>query len=501
MARLDMNKAGYLILLIAFAISTLSYGQAKHFTRTNEIEKAYHLILDLRLEEAQSILDAYALEDPNNGLIPFVENYIDFFTIFIGEEKEEFKSLEANKSRRLEQIQKGDPNSPYFLFTQAEIKLQWALARLKFEEYFTAFTEVRSAHKLLEKNQKRFPTFVANKKSLGILHALVGTLPDNYQWGVRILGGIPGDISGGQREIEEVLSSAGQQDFLFEKETKAIYALLLLHLTNSDKAAWKTINTANLNPKESPLAAFIMANVALHVGKTDVAIKLLEGAPQDDKFLDFAYLDYMLGLSYLYKGDNRAVIYLKSFLDKFNGINYKKEACQKIAWFYLLKEDLELYRSWMEQVQKVGATIIDGDQAAMEEAVSEIVPEKTLLRARLYFDGHYLDLALQTLQNLNPYALSRIEDRIQYYYRLARIYHALGNYDKAIKNYELTYKLGKDNGAYYACSAQLNLGLIRESLGQKSPAADHFKICLSLKPSAYKNSLHQKAKAGLNRLK
>ena len=50
--------------------------------------------------------------------------------------------------------------------------------KLKFEEYFTAFNEVSKAYKLLTENQYRHPSFVANKKSLGILHAIIGTIPD-----------------------------------------------------------------------------------------------------------------------------------------------------------------------------------------------------------------------------------------------------------------------------------------------------------------------------------
>lgn len=57
----------------------------------------------------------------------------------------------------------GDPGSPYYLFTQAEVNLQWAALSIKFGEYLNSIFEIRKAYKLLEENQNKFPDFKANK--------------------------------------------------------------------------------------------------------------------------------------------------------------------------------------------------------------------------------------------------------------------------------------------------------------------------------------------------
>jgi hypothetical protein len=45
------------------------------------------------------------------------------------------------------------------------------------------------------------------------------------------------------------------------------------------------------------------------------------------------------------------------------------------------------------------------------------------------------------------------------------------------------------------------MGLIYENKGELSMADSAYHVCLSCKPADYKNSLSQKAKAGISRIK
>ena len=67
--------------------------------------------------------------------------------------------------------------------------------------------------------------------------------------------------------------------------------------------------------------------------------------------------------------------------------------------------------------------------------------------------------------------------------------------------YETTLKNGEGYDFYYIANAALHLGLIYEKMGNFNKAKDYFKRCLDMDPSEYENSINQKAKAGLNRLK
>jgi hypothetical protein len=62
-------------------------------------------------------------------------------------------------------------------------------------------------------------------------------------------------------------------------------------------------------------------------------------------------------------------------------------------------------------------------------------------------------------------------------------------------------KTGQQLREYYAARAALQIGYIYEQRGDKMRAISFFEKCLSLKDHDYKNSLDQRAKAGLARCK
>jgi hypothetical protein len=105
---------------------------------------------------------------------------------------------------RLDKLRDGNQQSPYYLYTQADIHLQWAFCKIKFGEYVSAVFEVKKAYSMLQANQKKFPDFRPNVKSLGLLHTLFGAVPDKYKFGARLLG-LKGSIGQGLKELNSVL--------------------------------------------------------------------------------------------------------------------------------------------------------------------------------------------------------------------------------------------------------------------------------------------------------
>ncbi|NNE28911.1 MAG: tetratricopeptide repeat protein [Saprospiraceae bacterium] len=487
----------FLLLSFYFIIPTLS-GQGT-FSFSPLAKKAYQSTFELKLTKAKEELRELQIAEPENLIGVLIEDYIDFFTIFINENEEEFHRLEKNKAGRLRKIKTGDPQSPYYNYCQAEIYLHWALARIKFEEYFTAFNEVRNAFRLLNNNQDEYPDFVANKKSLGMLHALIGTVPENYQWGLKLIGGMEGTIQQGQKEIEEVLAYSKTRDFIFKDETIFMYSLLQLHLKNNQKEAWETMEGSGVDPETSPLATFAFANVALRTGQTDKTIEILESRPNGTEYSPFPYLDYMLGLAWLYKLDPKAEMFLQSYLDHFQGINYIKEANQKIAWSKWIRGDKDGYRKYMDRCKQEGGAVIGGDKMAQREAENGVPPHPTLLKARLLFDGAYYTRAAEVLEDQKA-NFQQGDHSLEFAYRLGRVYQKLGDNEQALKNYETAIREGENDPAYYACNSALQLGIMYEEQGATGMAIQWFEKCLSLKPKEYRSSLHQKAKAGLNRI-
>ncbi len=474
---------------------------AKYFNYTPSAREAYEKVLSLRFEEAQVMIDQIRQRDPGNLVVYHIENYIDFFRIYIGESEAEFSRLKSNRDRRLAQVAGGDPASPYYLYVQADIRLQWALARLKFGEYFNAFTEVSKAYKLLQDNQKKFPGFMPNYKDLGILHAMVGTIPDGYKWGVKLLSGLDGTIEQGRKELELVLNYAEYHDFIFESEAEALYAFLLLHLDNQEDAAWQATYNAGWKPRSNMLHCFVQANIAMRTGRNDEAIQLLEQRPRGDAYLAFPYLDFMLGIAKLRRLDDDGHIYLQRYAQQFSGRNFIKEAYQKLAWHQLLQNNKTGYRRYMEACSRRGFLVVGSDVSAQREAEAGLVPPFDLIKARLLFDGAYYEKAYRVLSPRSEEDFPNKRFRLEYLYRMGRIFHGMKQYPQALHYYQLTIERGQSSPYFFACNAALQAGLIYEELGMSDRAADFFRRCLSMSPEEYKTGLHQKATTGLSRLR
>lgn len=473
---------------------------ARHFEFTPPARKAYEKVLSLRFQEALALLAQQRLQDPDNLIVHHIENYIDFFSIYISEDPALYKRLKKNKSTRLEKIEAGDPDSPHYLFVQADIRLQWALIQLKFEDYLGAFSDVSKAYKLLQKNRARFPNFMPNLKDLGILHAMVGTIPDSYKWGVRLLG-MDGTIAQGQKEIEQVLAYAKNHDFIFETETTVLYAFFLLHLKNAPEKAWSTISNGQLQPASNPLHCFIMANVGMRADQNDAAIRILQNRPQGPEFFDFPYLDFMLGMAKLRRLDADADIYFSQFLKNYRGQNFIKETYQKLAWHELIKGNTAGYNQYMKACIDHGIANAGEDKNALLEAQSGKVPLPTLIKARLLFDGGYFQRAHESLKGISPVGLSQHPNRLEYVYRMGRILHGLSRYDEAITYYKEAIRQGEDEPFFYACNAALQIALIYERQKNISLAKTYFEKCLDIYPDEYRTGLHQKAKSGLERIR
>jgi len=489
------------IFLLIFCFSSFLASAESHFTWTPNLKNAYKKVLALRFKEANSLLAQERINDSENLMVYHVENYIDFFRVYINEEKSEFDRLEANKNRRLDKIEEGDENSPYYLYLQATTRLHWAMARLKFEEYTTAAFEVNKAFKLLTKNVEKFPDFLPNKKELGILHAAVGTIPDNYRWMVEMLSSLEGTFEQGKRELEEVISYAQRQDFIYEEEIYVLYGYLLLHLGNDADGSWEIINTGHLNAKKSLMGTFIMANIAMRTDRGDDAIAVLKNRPSGAAYHPFYYLDYMLGLAKLQRLDKDADVYLKRYVERFKGMNFIKDAYQKLAWHALLFDNESTYQQYNNLVKSKGAEIVGSDKSALKDAKAGEVPNVYLLKARLLFDGGHFQKAYDLLSTQCETDFKTKKTQLEHSYRMGRITHKLNQDRYALDFYQATIDNGKHEGWYFACRAALERGHIFEKQGKISEAKAAYSLCLSIKPDEHKTGLHQQGKAGLSRLK
>jgi tetratricopeptide (TPR) repeat protein len=462
----------------------------------------YQKIASLRFSEAWTDLANLKKSEPDNLVLLFLENYLECATALLNDSEKDYRKWSKNMDKRLYKISQGDSKSPYFLYCQAEIRLHWAILRGRYGDYLSCVSDVKQGYALLEENQRRFPDFAANKKSLGLLHAVIGNVPDELKWAVRGVSGMKGTIAQGVQEMEEVLTYArSNPDFLFGIECFVAYSYLQLHLNNKSEAAWNTMKEMQNLARNNPLASFALANVGMRTGHNDEAIKLLEQMPAGSQYHPFPYRYFMLGIAKLYRLDKDANQPLLQFLSTYKGSFGIKEAYQKLAWYQLINNDQQGYWNYIYQAKIQGIVRADTDKAADREANSGEMPDLLLLKARLLFDGGYYQRALDLLKNNGtPYA-GHEKNRLEYSYRMGRIYDQLQKTTDATRYYKATIEMGESKPWYFACNAALQLGTLYEEKREWANARVAYQKAIKINPEEYAASLHARAKAGLNRVK
>lgn len=483
--------------LLFFSLFAIKFSaSAQSFEYDANCKQAYQSIFKLKLNEGLQFIEKEKNENPKNYLVYFIENYADFLKLYINDNEKLYAATEPRVTARLEKLKKGNPKSPYYLYTQADMHLQWALCKIKFGDYLSAVFEVKRAYSMLLDNQKKFPDFLPNKKSLGLLHTIFGAVPDKYKFGAKLLG-LKGSIAQGLQEINSVLQDS---TFQFKEETVIMYTLLMLHLQKDETAAWNMVESANISLKDNLLNCFIVATVANNTGKNDKVISVLSQKPTGNEYYSFPFLDFLLGNAKLNKLDDDADIYIKKFIASNKGRSYQKEAYRKLAWFYLINNEPSLYKKYMQQILLIKDAPTDEDKSAQKEALQNMLPNKELLKARVLCDGSYFDNAMQVINKIQPEKLTNNRDKIEYYYRKARIYDEQNKTADAIKNYLFTIQNGEQYSYYFTANACIKIANIFEQLHKNSNAILYYKKAIALDKDEYANSIEAEAKAGLNRL-
>jgi tetratricopeptide (TPR) repeat protein len=497
---LYVTKANFMKKVLWLIMVMLSLPATAQYDFSIQCYRAHSLITSLKFEAAAAVMDSVKEEDPDNLIPLLLENYMDFLTVIVGEEETVFDSLKRKLPGRIELLKDGDRDSPWYRSLIAQVYLQWAFARVKFGEYFTAAREIRKAFLLLEENQEFYPGFLPDKVGLGIMHALIGTIPDNYRW-IASLFSMEGSVEMGRQELADVLQRAGGEGYPYlESEALFFLTFLELNLQPDRMNARELLPYYEQQPDDNMMLLFSKAQILTQTALNDEAIALLMNRPEGAEYYPFYYLDFLLGLAKLHRLDDDADRYLLRFTANFKGNAYVKEAYQKLAWHSLLQGRRNMYRNYMEKALVYGNDFTDGDRQALEEAESGEPPNICLLKGRLLFDGGYYVKADSVLRQLDCLLLTG-RDSIEYPYRLGRIAHARGKYTDAIRWYDEAIIRGQDASYYFAANAALKAGNIFEMQGRYQLAGEYYRKSMGMKNREYRRSMQQKAKAGLNRIK
>lgn len=481
--------------------SKLAYETDFH---TKYCSKIQHSISELQLEEAKKFVDIEYKLNPKNQAVVLLQNYIYFLEVFTSEDKTLYNKYKPKEKQLLDQLNTETYKSPYKLWMYAEIKIQWAILKIKMGENTSAALAVKEAHSKLKQNQKAYPDFVANKKLLGWIEMLMGSMPDNYAWMLK-LASMDNDFEHGEKLISDFCKHSDTllPDFLIHEANFALMQVYI-QVSNQKEKAKERIEKYYSKKSNSILTDYMLAISLYGINENELLVKKLTEikTKQTEKTTDLPFLEFLQGISKARKIDFTATQHFTNFIRTFKGSNNLRAAYFYNALLYHIQGNTSQSIEFKEKAKKYGALIQDSDKQAMKECSRVFSSNMSLHKSRLLFDGMYLSKALEeaTIALKN----SKTEtDKIESVYRLGRVYHAKKYYSSAIEKYKLCIEIGKESERFFAANSALLLGNIYEEKADKINAKKYYNMALKDFPNnkEYTNSIESKSKSALNRLK
>lgn len=470
------------------------------FEFTPGCRKAYESIISLKLEEAKVLLSQEESEHPANLIPVYLRNYIDFFELFFNEDPDQYRRTIGKYQERLNILDKGPKNSPYYLLTKAVVHLQWAFIQVKFGKNWDAGWAFRRSFLQIKENNKKFPSFHPNNMYQGAMQVAAGTIPDGYKWLSNLLG-IRGSIDGGMKQLSGFLQKADDLSRLFHDEAVFYFLYLKYYVQNDKKGVFQYIEDHRLDLVNNHLLAYMAANLSINNQRAESAINIIAGRNTSPAYLQTPVWDLEMGYALLYGLDANAGKYFERFIRNFKGRYYMKDAIQKLSWHHYVHGDKTSAIRYRKMILEKGVAGTEADRQAEKEARGTEWPNLLLLKARLLNDGGHHRDALRLLHGKTIRDFDVEKDRLEFTYRAGRIFDDLSNTAEALKFYKEAFSLGQHSKEYFAARAALQMGFIFERKKDCNTALQWFRTCMDMKGHDYKNSLDQRAKAGIARCK
>lgn len=485
--------------LFVFFVYTPSNAKIYDFNR--QCRDAYSSIFKLDIPKAKQLLKQ---ETTNQNLIPvLLENYIDFLTILLGEEKTNPNYLKSVRSRRLEMIENNKSSSEWHHHSLANLHMQWAFIRLRQGEMIGAALDLRSAYQYVEKNRAAHPRFIPDMLVKGLLDIILGSIPESYLWAMKI-SGMSGDAVAGRKALYEVLHVCETNPAWAHMRIETLFYLAFIEAgSQDDKSSLQNLlnKLDEENLKNNILVCYLKTNVLRRLGRNDDLINAIDGCLRLPASKTIPSLAYFAATARLNRLDNQASYFFLNYINQFPDKGYVKSSYLRLAWMALIQGDLNVYRNYLGKVVNEGISENYEDKQALQSARENNIPNVSLLKARLLFDGGYYDSAYFFMtKHITSRDLQNRTDSIEFHYRLGRISVALNKTNTALYHYRRCIEIGKNSGSHYPALSALYAGQIHEDRNELDKAKEYYKLCTTMKYKPYQESISARAKMAIQRI-
>lgn len=498
-ARKNRFLRGY-ILLFFLSLYFLGYS-TNHFSFNSLLLAIQRENIKLQLDLAKEKLLHQKVLDSQNSAIEYLLHFNAYLKLFVTEDKRYDQDYINAKNNALSHFNQLSDTSPFKKFAQSEIYFYAATLLARQGEFYNSAKEIRKAWNLIEENNRLFPNFLPNNKTRGVLKIYLSTVPDHFDWIIRILG-FDGNLNHGLRLLQTLSNHQSDTTYLsaIAKEASYLYAYSLLKASKNSVKSWSVMLKCTKDYRENLLSNYFRGTMALKLNKNKIALNTLSNRPSHDSYEPFHLMSYYLGLSKLYNLDTSALVELKLFTANYKGENYLKSTYEKLSWVYVIKGDENQANRYRKKIDYVGKAVITEDKRASRYA-KKVNPHPIILKSRLLYDGGYYNEAYELLNRYKVRQLKSLNHKTEFCYRKGRVLEKLGLMDRALIMYEACSLYAVNSEEYYGAYACLYLGDYHAKEGNNDLAIKFYSSATTYsKNQEYVDSINSRAKAGLKQL-
>ncbi len=457
------------------------------FTYSQNVEKAQNAILDLNFEQYDSIKSRR--NKAEEGMFYWLDGYKSFVGLKTTSQSVNIDSVKNNILLQIQKVENLQSTDPLSYYCSADLHLFVSYISFEQNQTFTTIQHYLKAKSLINKYRDSDTGFFAEK------HELIEHLIDyllHQQLGIKT-----DDVQEQHKEFISLIGSAQKSEsVVYKREVKLLGVLLAgFEFEGSEELVINGLgvdeNFAANGPLES-LAGVLMTRNACDYKAMDTMLLNAEAFKYTQQLNQ---LNFWLGNSYLNKLNDSCLVFFNRFISKQNsgvGVPYVDF---KLAMYWFVNHRNNIADSLVNQVKLAAELNLNADKQALYEVKHFTYWKPELVRSRLLFDGGNYQEALAALltakgkvENYNNY------QKLEYSYRLARIYDRLGNIEFATRFYQMAINSKLDQEFYYPAYAAYYLGKMYVDKGFKDEAARYFEICLQLDSPVYKTSIHAQAR-------
>ncbi|MFN4298433.1 MAG: tetratricopeptide repeat protein [Thermaurantimonas sp.] len=485
-----MKSLFSLLLSLHISISKAS------FDFTPQVLTAQQQTYNLFLRDARRILDEEAVSAPGNRAIYSARAALFFAEATAADVDEITRKNIGHLKKLLKDIESDREQSVHHLLARIEIYIYSGMLQVRLDNRLRAASDFLSAYNLAKTAYNQHPKDAVVRLVWGNMMATIGSLPPELRRYLSIIG-YTGDVHKGLQLMKSAHRTIVQQREYKPYLTKAnlLYLITAKQLVDNEEVLPQT---EGIYLNENFCTAVVCAKVLMEQGYNEAALTLLETNKPKPGQAKLHYYHFLLGKARLAAGRNDAEQSFVTYLKDYRGKHHIKATYKLLAWYYLLKDEAEKADSLMQLIPQVGQAVIGPDQQAEREAKDPL--NKTLIKARVLFDGGYLSEALEVLQADTALDCCQTDaEKAEYFYRLGRIYQKQGLIYLAIDAFEKAVEANSAT-SFNRANAALQAALLYEKIGRRDKAKMNFQKCLAMKNFPYQEGLHQKAKAGLDRV-